>query len=452
MNKESTLKREFQTEKEWLGKIFSKSNSHNALNRAESALKVFDTWCKEKLGLPDPDVLDLEIKYRAMMQGKSGKEKLAIDRQWQDEVKAKYAKVYSTARAEIVSQYDTWFNQDKQDMQSICTSLEKFVTFCTEDHEDVRATRYTSFKAKKGSTIRGYFSDIKHYLRKCHGIRLSTDDVNDFISFPRDFKQAREAIEMETLKALLSYASANRKALYYVLLSGGMRLAEGLYLTKDSFDTSVRPIEVHLKAKETKGREARSTYISEEAWERVKPIYDRTEHGQYLFHHYTKEEWGNKAIHKAVKDQDRYFDRLRKKIGELNGDKERSSEFPEGTGILKRYEDSNRYYVQIHAFRSWFMTKASLRHGDIYSHALSGHGSYLKQYDRIPAKNKPKMYQELEKDLLLESSKMASEQFHEQEIADMKEAMAQQQAQIEKLMRDKATSVEFDTIKHGVTS
>ena len=34
----------------------------------------------------------------------------------------------------------------------------------------------------------------------------------------------------------------------------------------------------------------------------------------------------------------------------------------------------------------------------------------------------------------------------------MKEAMAQQQAQIEKLMRDKATSVEFDTIKHGVTS
>ena len=70
----------------------------------------------------------------------------------------------------------------------------------------------------------------------------------------------------------------------------------------------------------------------------------------------------------------------------------------------------------------------------------------------FPAKDKPKMYQELEKDLLLESSKMASEQFHEQEIADMKEAMAQQQAQIEKLMRDKTTTVEFDTIKHGVTS
>ena len=61
MKQDNTLKKEYLSEKEWLGKIFSKSNSHNALNRAQSALKVFYTWCKEKLGLPDPDVTDLEV-------------------------------------------------------------------------------------------------------------------------------------------------------------------------------------------------------------------------------------------------------------------------------------------------------------------------------------------------------------------------------------------------------
>ena len=98
------------------------------------------------------------------------------------------------------------------------------------------------------------------------------------------------------------------------------------------------------------------------------------------------------------------------------------------------------------------MTKASLKHGDIYSHALSGHASYLKQYERIPKKQRPKMYLELEKDLLLQSAKIASEQFHEQEVIDLKESMAQQQKQIEKLMRDKSATVQFDATKYGVTS
>jgi integrase len=448
MNKESTLKKEYLSEKEWHEKNFSISHSHNTKDRGIIALKVFDTWCKEKLEIPDPDVTDLELEYRKKAQGLNGLAKRTVLDELESKIKERYAKIYADARIQLIKQLTAWYEQDKQDIQSICTSLEKFVTFCSEDHPEVRATRYSSFKAKKGSTIRGYFSSVKAYLRKCHGIRLSTDDVKDFISFPKDLKQAREPIEMESLKQVLAYSTPKRKALYYVLLSSGMRLAEGLYLTRASFDTSVRPIEVHLKAQETKAREARDTYISEEAWERVKPIFDKTEEGKYLFHDYV----GDRAIMKAVRDQGRYFDRLRKKIADISGDKERCPEFPEGTGILKRYEDSNRYYVQIHAFRAWFSTKAKLRHGEMYGHALTGHGSYLKQYDRIPKKERPKMYLELEKDLLLESSRIASEQYHEKEVADMKEMLMEQQAKIEKLMREKTQRVSFDGSKFGVVS
>jgi len=113
--------------------------------------------------------------------------------------------------------------------------------------------------------------------------------------------------------------------------------------------------------------------------------------------------------------------RLREKIAKKYGDKPPSKKYPEGTGILKRYEDSCRCIVQIHAFRAWFMTIASRKHGKDYADAISGHHSYLDQYIRIPNKEKSKMYLQLEKNLLLESSKVHSEQFHEVEIAEMQE-------------------------------
>ena len=62
------------------------------------------------------------------------------------------------------------------------------------------------------------------------------------------------------------------------------------------------------------------------------------------------------------------------------------------------------------------------------------------------------MYAELEKDLLLESSKVASEQFYEKDVSDLKEAYLQQQKQIEKLMREKSTTTQFDGSTYGVTS
>lgn len=455
MIRKNTLKREYQSEEDWLKDIFNKSKSQGSRSRAVTSLRVFDMWCKSKLEIPDPDTSDLEMEYQKTMKGlfskdnpENGKLRWKAGLELEKAVQERFNPVYAKARAEIISQFTAWFEQDRADIQSICTSLNKFVAFCNEEHPEIKVTRHATFKAKQGGTIRGYFSDVKHYLRKCHGVRITTDDVKDFISFPKDLKQAREPIEIETLKLILENTTPERRALYYVLLSSGMRDGEGLSLKRSNFNINVRPIEVHLRAEDTKGNEARDTYISEEAWERVKPIYDRTEEGKYLFHHYSADEYKIKA----VLDQSRFFDRLRKKIAEKTKDKQPCEEFPEGTGILKHYEKSNRYVVQIHAFRAWFMTKASLKHGDIYSHALSGHASYLKQYERIPKKQRPKMYLELEKDLLLQSAKIASEQFHEQEVIDLKESMAQQQKQIEKLMRDKSATVQFDATKYGVTS
>ena len=462
MNRESTLKREFQSENDWLKGIFNKSNSHSSLNHAETTLRLFDIWCKEKLELPNPELDDLTLKYTKMMVNSSGEEYQRIDKEWADAIKERYAPIYSKARKEVITQYSDWFSADKPDIQSICTSLNKFVTFCGEDHPEVMASRRATWKAKKSSSIRGYFSALKEFLRKCHGIRITSEDVKDFIDFSKEVKESRAPIELATIKQVLSFADPRRRAMYYLLLTSGMRLGEALSLKKTSFKVDVRPIKIHLRAQDTKTNEARDTFISEEAWEKVEPIYSATKDGQYVFHDFIfGEEVETKVIPtptpkpivKAVFVEDRYFARLRRKIAEKYNNKERCEEYPDGTGILKRYESSNRYLVQIHAFRAWFITQASLKHGTDYAHAIAGHHSYMDTYIRIADKTKSKMYLELEKSLLLESSKMASEQFHEKEVEELREEMQQQKAQIEKLQRGDYHRTDFEAeSRFGVTS
>lgn len=461
MNRESTLKREFQSESDWLKGIFKKSNSHSSLNHAESTLRLFDIWCKEKLELPNPDLDDLTLKYTKLMVNQSAEDYLRIDKEWGNAIKSRYAPIYAKARKEVIEQYSAWFDADKPDIQSICTSLNKFVAYCGEDHPEVMASRRATWKAKKSSSIRGYFSTIKEFLRKCHGIRITSEDVKDFVDFPKEAKESRAPIELVTIKQILSFADPRRRALYYLLLTSGMRLGEALSLKKTSFKVDVRPIKIHLRAQDTKTGESRDTYISEEAWEKVEPIYSSTKDGEYVFHDFILGEElsyktiptpSSKPLVKAVVCEDRAFARLRRKIAEKYNNKEQCVEYPDGTGILKRYESSNRYLVQIHAFRAWFITQASLKHGTDYAHAIAGHHTYMDQYIRIADKTKSKMYLELEKSLLLESSKMASEQFHEKEVEELRQEMEQQKTQIEKLQRGDYHRTEFEASKFGVSS
>ena len=425
MSKQKGVSREYTTEKEWLEDIFYRSNSQSSQKNAIHSIRSFDVFCKNKLGLPDPDLKKMENDFREKHNIKEQKasrvrkDRLQGNSEWSAIVKEAYATVYAQARKEIVQQYRAWYEDG--DVQSICTSIQKWIRFCSQEHADIRLGVNLTWKAKKPQTIRDYFSTIKDYLRKCEGVRLTSEDVKDYITFPKHMKQQREPIQLEIIKKIMSHADPTRRALYYVLLTSGMRLGEGLSLKKTSFNIDVRPIQVHLRAQDTKTGEARDTFISEEAWERVQPIYEVTKDGEYLFNNYTSK-------FKAVVSEDRYFGRLRDKIAKKYGDKPPCDQYPEGTGILKHYEESVRHIVQIHAFRAWFMTKASMKHGSDYSHGLAGHHTYLDQYIRIPNKQKAKMYLSMEKELLIESSRVHSEQFHEVEIAEMQEKILKLEA------------------------
>jgi site-specific recombinase XerD len=425
MVKELGVSREYTTEEEWLEDIFYRSNSYGSKTNAQFALRAFDMFCKEKLGIEDPDIEELENEFKKK-HNITKKSQMVNNPKWTKYRKDFLAKFYQEARLQIAEQYQTWYNQNPQDILSICTSLQKWVRFCSQDHPEVKLYPNRTWTSKKPATILQYFSHIKDYLRKCHGVRITSDDVRAYIKFPKQMKVQREPLELEDIKKLLEFADPQRRALYYTLLSSAMRLGEGLSLKKHSFNIDVRPIEIHLRAQDTKTGEARTCYISEEAWEKVAPIYNATNDGEYLFN---KE---NRRKDRAVQHEDRYFIRLREKIAKKFGDKAPCDQFPDGTGMLRRYEDSSRYCIQIHAFRSWFMTKAMKVHDKDYADAISGHHSYLDQYIRIPKKEQQKMYLEVEKAIQIETSRVHSEQFHEAEIAQMQEEIAKLKAMAER--------------------
>ncbi len=227
--------KESYSELEWLDDLFNSSESERTVIVARASLKAFDFFCQS--------------------QGLS--------------------------RDEMISKYQTWFKPEKnsdneQDIQSVCLSLSKFCKFMNDNHEDIvlsysqREKRDITFKKKSPKTIKSYFGFIKSYLRKCHGVRLTVDDIRDYVTFPKQRKEQRQPITLEQLKQIMTTASPKRKALYYVLVSSGMRLGEALTLTKRNFRFDERPVRVVLEAEHTKTKESRETYISTEAFDKLK--------------------------------------------------------------------------------------------------------------------------------------------------------------------------------------
>ena len=350
----------------WLSQKFRSSESKSTLQNAKSSLSMFDYFCNSQ----------------------------------------------KLTRLEMIEKYQALFNQDKPDVRSICLSLDSFVSFLDKDHREIILNpdfAPTPFKRKTSRTIKSYFGFIKSYLRFCHGIRLTNDDVKDYIKFPKTRKDQREPISLDTLKKIFSYASPEKRALYYTLVSSGMRISEGLSLTRKNFHLDENPVRITIEAEKTKTKEGRETYITSEAYEKLKPLLEGKSDNDLVFS-------DCEDIHKAVMKVEHIFGYWRKQLG-----------------LTEKYPNSSRFIVNIHSMRAYFHTKASQKHGSDYANALDGHGAYLKQYYREDPKERAKKYKELEPSLFIESVKIESEKTKDKIIEDMQEQMDKLTAKMQRL-------------------
>lgn len=218
------------SDQQWLNRKFTKSNSIRSKHIAGTSLSMFKYFCQYDTGIESRD----------------------------------------EAKTTIITKYYEWFNQTKPEIQRICTHLGLFIDFLNEDHDEIVINRggFPS-KAKSAKTIKIYFGFIKDYLRKCYGIRLTSDDIHDFVDFPKTIKEPRQPIDLKTMKLLFGKCDPARRALYYVLVSSGMRLSEGLALKKTNLHLDENPVRITILAEDTKTKEGRETYISREAVEKL---------------------------------------------------------------------------------------------------------------------------------------------------------------------------------------
>jgi integrase len=357
--RKNAMQTERYSEEDWLERMFRKSESTRTKRIALTSLHAFELFCE-----------------------------------YQNQTKE-----------QMISKYQSWYNQAKPDIRSICLSLDKFVKFLDADNDKVKPLSITGlkFKRKNPRSIRTYFSFIKSYLRLCHDVKISSEDIADYVQFPKTRKEPRKPVSIEQLKAIMNNASPKRRALYYVLVTSGIRLGEALTLTKRNIHTNERPVRITLEADNTKTKEGRETYITREAFERLKPLLENKNDDDLIF-------CESSDLDLTVQNEDHRFAELRKKLG-----------------YSEKYRNSNRHVVNIHAFRSYFHTKASQKYGDEYANALDGHSGYLKQYYREDPKERAKKYLELEPYLYIESVNIEVNKNKDKQIQNLEETVAKLQ-------------------------
>jgi integrase len=383
-------------DQKWLDKVYRKSQSERSRFVAKTSLKCFDIFCQSQ----------------------------GVERHSDPDVTYGYI-------PKMVEQYLTLYNPKpnpnvlvRPDIRSICNSLDSFVGFMGENHDEIQLSENATFKKKSSKTTELYFGFVKTYLRQVHDVRVSTEDVGDYVTLPRKPKEPRKPVSLKQLKAILNTASPKRRALYSVLISSGMRVGESLSLTKQNLHLDESPVRVTINADNTKGKQGRDTYISSEAVEKLLPILEGVE-DHVQFFSCRKDPAGD------VSNEGKRFGSLRERLGVKNNDKRADKEH-NGTGFFEMYPNSVRYVLNIHSMRAYFVTKASQINGSDYSHALSGHGAYLKQYIRIPEKEKAELYKKLEPHLFVESIRLQSDGVKDKEFAQMKEDMIALKEELER--------------------
>lgn len=252
-----------------------------------------------------------------------------------------------------MNEADLFSSINKNDLTFRYSEIQKIINF------------WVSMKISAKS-IRNYFGFLKNWFWY-NNIILVNEDLRAYVKFPRQLKDFKEPLELKTIQQILEGSENGYKTLWLILASSGMRIQEALSFDYKSIEwgDEERPTRIILSPLITKYSEGREVFISRQASYYLKTYYEDF-----------------KKIKPDVAET--YMARLRRSLK-----------------LTEKYSNGKNYKVHIHAFKSFFMTAALMKHGEKYSHALGGHTEYLPEYYRIPKDKRELMYLELEPDVTI---------------------------------------------------
>jgi len=265
-------------------------------------------------------------------------------------------------------------------------------------------------------TIPIYFTHLRTYIH-WRGIKLNPLDVKLELDFPRPEQEELHPLSLDEIKKLLDVANYKNRAMYLCMLSAGLRPIEVAHIKKSNLELDKKRIVVHVPARYTKLKRAKTSFFSIEAGRILKPILKRTNDDEYIFK-------GNSSTKAGV------FARYRERVD-----------------LDDRFDSTDRGKINLMGLRAFFITKIS-RHDPNLAKKWAGQKGYMLQYDRMEVEEQLEKYLEFEKDLIIDTTERQKARISELEknqkkIAELTTKLAEYRKEQEK---DKETKKMVDEI------
>jgi len=226
------------------------------------------------------------------------------------------------------------------------------------------------------SSIPIMFSHLRTFLYY-HGIEISNQDRKRNIKYPRIIGDEKHGLSKEEFKSILNVASPKRKALYLMMGTSSLRIAEAVQLKKEDLTLiDKNHFMINVRGDTTKTGKGRKIFMSTEATKAVFPYWKRTNEGSYIF---------------ATSDNIR---------NAKTAEHERFKDYRSKAELTKKYDTGNRFEISLHSFRAFFITKIS-RHDPNLAKRFAGQKAYLDTYDRLSDLEKLEVYRNLEPQLYI---------------------------------------------------
>ena len=228
------------------------------------------------------------------------------------------------------------------------------------------------------TTISIYLVCLRKYLHQ-RGVKIDREDLANYFSknntLKIPLKEKKYPVKLFQLQEIIGISPLKRKQLYLFLISSGMRISEALLMKKKDVSFEYDRIMVTIPAENSKNREERITFLSEESRKYCQPLFDQKSNDELVF---------GTGIHikDDVVNHAKYFANIRKKLGYFEKYK---------TGTSK---------ITLHSMRAFFISKI-IKQNENLGHYLAGHSVYMKQYERFEIEELIEAYKKSEPELTI---------------------------------------------------
>ena len=257
---------------------------------------------------------------------------------------------------------------------------------------------YLDRQDKKPATIKLMITAVKGFLRHCK-IQIYSEEFQSRVRLPKKVHYREEPLTKEIILRLLNIISPKLRTIILVAVASGMRIGEMIQLKLSDIDLTSNPTRIRIRAETTKTREARETFLTQEATRALKDYLTRFFGWKDVE---TNSQLQNiiifgRTIRPFQADFDRSVSLQSRESLLINSMRQYVNKVPE----LAKLNENGQRMIHFHAFRKFFRTTVGNAVGRDYAEALIGHHFYLDTYYNLPDDKKRELYLKAEPHLTI---------------------------------------------------